>query len=104
MTPGTPGTPDDVTVYSANSPAAFRFLDGHAFISTAIGGSTIQLRSGTGGGGSALSDTFNTSATGRVKDAGTATVTPTLAAGSTLVVRRSDRGVGGEVILFLRRE
>jgi hypothetical protein len=104
MTPGTPGTPDDVVVWSANSPAAFRLLDGHAIISTGIGGSTIQLRNATGGGGAALSDTYNTSATGRVKDAGTATVTPTLAAGGTLVVRRSDRGVGGEVIIFLRRE
>ncbi len=103
---GTPGAPDDVTIYSAAAQSGFRILDAQVVISTLIAAATVQLRSATGGGGVALSDAFVASVVGRKLDAGVGigNVTPTVAAGGTLVLRRSDAGVAGEVIVWIRRE
>lgn len=98
------GTADDVTVYNANSPFAFRILKAFFVTSTAIGGSTVQVRSASGGGGSALSDVFSSATTGEnTSTAGTITATATVAANGSVFVRRSDRGVAGEVILLCVR-
>ncbi len=96
------GTADDVTIYSANAPFAFRILDAFVLVETNIGGSTLTLRSATAGGGSALSDALDSATTG-VKRNEAITSTPTVAANGTLVVRRSDRGVAGEVVLLIQR-
>jgi len=100
-----PGAADDVVIYNANAPFGFRILDSQVLISTAIGGSTVQLRSATGGGGVALSDAFPSAAQGRLRDGATgiANATKTVAIGGTLALRRSDRGAAGEVILFCTR-
>jgi hypothetical protein len=102
---GTPGTPDDVTIYSANAPFAFRVLDSQVLISTLVALATVQLRNATGGGGDAVSDAFVAASLGRVRDTavGISNATQTISAGGTLVLRRSDRGVAGEVILLIRR-
>jgi len=96
-----PGSPDDVIVWSAVAPYAFRVLGAEVLISTAIAASTVQLRDATGGGGSALSDAFDSSAQAWLRDsgAGVSYATQGVAAGGTLCVRRSDKGVGGEMIV-----
>jgi hypothetical protein len=102
---GAGGAPDDVAIYSGNAPYGFRILDVQVLISTLVALSTVQLRSATGGGGSALSDAFASVAVGRLRDLGVGigNVTPTVATNGTLVIRRSDSGVAGEVILRLQK-
>lgn len=97
-----PGVADDVVIYNANAPFAFRILESEAYVATNIGGSTLTLRSALAGAGSALSDAWNSATTG-IKENTALTATPTVAAGGTLVVRRSDNGVAGEVVLFIQR-
>lgn len=99
---GVGGGADDLVIYSANSPYIFRIVDSFAIISTAVGGSTLTLRSATGGAGSTLSSALSTASTGRKREASTST--PTLAAGSSLVWRRSNNGLEGEAFVLVRRE
>lgn len=96
------GAPDDVVIYAAATPFPFQILDTVLVVATAVGASTCTLRDTAGGGGAALSDTLSSAATGYVRNAAL-TATPTLAAGSTLTVRRSDNGVAGEIIITLQR-
>lgn len=92
------GAADDVTVYSASAPFAFRILDVMVLTSTAIGGSTAQLRDTAGGAGAALSTALSTAATGTARNNDVASTT--VAANGSVFLRRSDRGVAGEVIIF----
>lgn len=100
------GSPDDVIIYNANSPFAFRILDIQVVVATAVGASTLQLRGATGGAGATYSDAFDSSATGRARDAGAGgdDATDLIAKNGTVVLRRSDNGVAGEVLIFVRRE
>lgn len=91
------GTADDVTIYSAAAPFAFRIVDVHVHISTAISATTVQLRDTSGGGGAVLSSSLSSAATGVVRNADTAT--RTVAAAGSVFLRRSDRGVAGEVVI-----
>lgn len=101
---GAGGAPDDVAIYSANAPYGFRILDIQLFVSTVVVLSTSQLRNATGGGGSALSDAMVTTALARVRDLGaTVLVPPTIAQGGTLVLRRSDSGVAGTLVLLIQK-
>lgn len=95
---GTPGTPDDVSIYSADSPA-LRIVDTVVYISTLIALATVTLRDATGGGGNALSDDIAAGTVG-VKRNLLLTATGTVPTNGTLVLRRSDRGVAGEVIIY----
>ena len=106
FTAGVPGTADDVVIYNANAPFKFRILDSTVLISTLVALATVQLRDAVGGGGNALSDAFLASALARLRDTnvGIANVTPIVNVGGTLTIRRSDRGVAGEVIVVIRRE
>lgn len=98
------GTADDVTVFAVDElPAKFRVVDAHAFIVTAVNPSTIALRTAAAAGGTLLG-TLDTAATGRVSMTGTATAVATPAADAGLFLRRSDRGVAGEVIIICRPE
>ena len=101
FTAGGGGAADDVTVYNANAPFGFRILEVQVFVSTAAIASTAQLRNTTGGGGAAILAAFSTTATGRVAFPLTDTATATVAANGTLVLRRSDNGVAGEVVIYL---
>jgi hypothetical protein len=98
---GAGGAPDDITLYNANLPYTFRILDVQVLVSTAS--STATLRDTAGGVGTALSDTFNTAATGRKRQA-TTTTAPSLAAGSSLILRRGDTALAGEVLIYVRKE
>ncbi len=100
LTAATPGTADDVEVF-ALAPWDLEILDVTAKVSTAIGGSSVQLRSATGGGGTTYSSVLSTAATGTVRDASATTFA--VAEGSPIYVRRSDRGVAGKVIVWAVR-
>jgi hypothetical protein len=91
------GTADDVTIYNATAPFGFRVIDCHVKILTAIGGSTVTLRSASGGGGSALSSALSSAATGTARN--NDTDSRTVASGGSLFLRRSDRGVAGEITI-----
>jgi hypothetical protein len=81
-----------------------RLLDAQLLVKTPVALSTATLRSATGGGGSALSDAFDTTAAVRVRDAGAAVQeSPVIPIGGTLVLRRSKNTVAGEVILFVTK-
>lgn len=103
FTAGGGGSADDVVIYSANAPFKFRVLDTKIIISTVVALATVQLRDATGGGGSALSDSLAAAAVGVKRDV-LMTSTGTVSSGGTLVLRRSDNGVAGEVIVFIRKE
>ena len=95
---GTPGSADDVTIYSGDAPFAFRILDVTLLTSTLIALSTAQLRDTAGGGGAALSSAMTTAVVGTARNNDTAT--PTVAANGSVFLRRSDQGVAGEVIIL----
>lgn len=101
---GAGGSADDVTVYNANAPFAFRILKTHVYISTAVGGSSIQARSASGGGGSALSTLFAADvATESPVLTTPITATQTVAANGSLFIRRSDSGIAGEFVFLCLR-
>lgn len=103
---GAGGSPDDITIYSSNAPFKFRVVDTHVLISTTIALATIQLRDATAGAGNVLSDAFVATAVGRFRDTalGISNVTKTINANGTLIIRRSDNGIAGEVLIFIRKE
>lgn len=105
FTAGGGGAPDDVVIYNANAPFGFRVVDTAALISTAIASETVTLRDAAAGGGNALSDDLDAATVGRKRDpAATVTATGTVAVAGTLVLRRSDNGLAGEVIVTIRPE
>lgn len=101
VTAGAAGAADDVTIYNANAPFAFRIIDVIWLDSTAIALSTVQLRDTSGGGGAALSSALTAAVTGTARNNDTAT--RTVAAAGSVFLRRSDRGVAGEVIIYAVR-
>lgn len=106
LTAGVAGTPDDVTVYALNAlPYKCRVIDAYAIISTAIGASTLQIRSQAAGAGTLCAE-ISSAALGKAEWDSTVTATQVLTPGSSvgLFIRRSDRGVAGEVVVVLRKE
>jgi hypothetical protein len=91
------GSADDVTIYNAAAPFSFRITDCHVKISTAIGGSTVTLRSASGGAGSALSSALSSAATGTARN--NDSDSRAVATNGSLFLRRSDRGVAGEITI-----
>lgn len=94
------GSADDITIFSSNAPFGFRILDSYFYISTTVALATVQLRDATAGAGNAHSDAIAAGVTGRLGNT-LRTNSSTISSGGTLVIRRSDNGVAGEVILFL---
>jgi hypothetical protein len=101
---GAGGSPDDVEVWPAGGlPFKFRVLDFVAYVTTAVGGSSLQLRDQSGGGGALLASSSSASTGRQANTAGTTTVaTPDPTKG--LFVRRSDSGVAVQVVAILRPE
>jgi hypothetical protein len=100
----TTGTADDVTIYAANAPFAFRILRVELIVSAAVGGSVLRLRSATANGGSALSSQFAGDTVTDNPDRSIAlSAFPNVAAGGTLVLRRSDRAVAGSIAMICER-
>ncbi len=100
-TAGTPGTADDVTLISSAT-YGFRIIDAWTMTVTHVSGSSVRLRSAAGGGGTALSSSMSTNAADNMarNDFG---ATTTVAAGTPVFLRRTDRGVSGEVCLLVVR-
>lgn len=90
------GAADDV-ILTTNALPGFRILDVLLDVSTAVVGASCQLRNATGGGGGTVSSVLSAAATGTVRN--NVTATNTIAAGGTLVLRRSDSGVAGSIIV-----
>lgn len=100
---GIGGAADDVAIYTADSPFNMRILDVFAIVATSPGvGSSVTLRDTVGGGGVALSDALSVAATGVSRNAAI-TASPVLASGSSLVVRRSDNTMAGEIVILAQR-
>lgn len=97
---GTPGTADDVTILVA-APFDFQIVDVLLLVSTEIGGSTVQLRDTAGGAGSVLSSALSSAATGTVRN--NDTETRDVAEDGLVTLRRSDRGVAGQVMVWAVR-
>lgn len=102
---GIAGTPDDVVVYAANTlPYKIRITNASALVSTAIALSTLDVRDQAAGAGQ-LAATMSSAATGPQPMTGpnvSVVLTPGALIG--LFIRRSDRGVAGEVVITARRE
>lgn len=101
ITAGGGGAADDVTLFDANCPTALRILDAQFMTSTNVGGSTVQLRSASGGGGSPLTTALSTAATGTARN--NDVQTRTIALNGSAFLRRSDSGVAGTLILTCAR-
>lgn len=89
---------DDVIAYNANAPFAFRILKTMPIITAGQLLGTVNARNATGGGGTQVSPTFGATL---ASDDPAITVdnglTATIAAGGTLVVRRNNGNITGEV-------
>lgn len=100
---GAGGSADDVTIYAAAVPFACRLVGVSLFVSTAVALATVQLRDATGSGGNALFGALVASAAGMVQLLSSEQATATLAANASLVVRRSDSGVAGEIVIYVAK-
>ncbi len=91
------GAADDVTIFSANAPFAFRIIRMLPRVITGAALGTLQARNATAGGGAAVSSTFAaTAAFDEPVVTANMGATATIALNGTLVVRRSDSGIAGE--------
>ncbi len=95
---GTPGTPDDVTVFSSSIPFNFRILEAWLVTLTAVASSTVQARTAVAGGGSSLTTAMSSTVAGKTSDNSTATTAVAIA--GSIFLRRSDRGVAGEFFML----
>jgi hypothetical protein len=104
FTAGAGGSADDVILYDAAAPFKFRVLDAFAVVTTGVAASTLTVRDAKAAGGNALTNAMASATSGATVRSAVTTATTTIASGGTLVVRRSDSGVAGEVIILAIRE
>jgi len=98
------GSPDDVEVKAVGQlPFKFRVIDAWAKIVTAVGASTLEVRTQAAGGGTLLAS-LDSAATGRADASDTASAVATPGATEGLFIRRSDDAVVGEVFILIRPE
>lgn len=100
---GAGGSADDVTIFSANAPYAFQIVDSFIYVTTGIALSTATLRSATAGGGSAKSDAYVTTTPGVFRLLTLSALPSSIAANGTLVLRRSDNGVAGTIVMLIQK-
>lgn len=98
-----PGVADDVIIYSTDAPYDFKILNAFVYVTTSIALATLQLRSALNNGGVALSDLWVATTVGIKVNIALPVSEPTVLAGRTLTLRRSDRGIAGEVVISLLR-
>lgn len=102
---GSSGTPDDVTIFAATCPMGLRVVDAFTVVTTAVGASTLSVRTATAGGGTLLVAALSSGAAGLARSAGTSpTATSLVASGGSIYIRRSDRSVVGELFLVCVKE
>lgn len=92
------GAADDVFIFDASCPFHMRLVDAYMIISTSALLSTIQMRRRAGNSGALIFGQFNTGNTGIVRPDAT-TGTALFEPNDTLVARRSNSSVVGEIIL-----
>lgn len=97
---GIGGAADDVAIM-LDAPFNYRILDVVIPVLTADSGDTLQLRSATAGGGSALSSVLSGGATGTVRN--NDTQTRIVVEGGNVYLRRSTNLIAGEVIIYAER-
>ena len=101
--PFTAASPADLFIYNADCPAATSILDVQVIVTTASATGTAQLLNGTVAP-AALSDAFQTTAAGRFRTSGlTVTSVPTVPAGGSLVLRRTNTAAVGEMVIWVQR-
>lgn len=109
---GVPGTADDVVIFSEGDMPAeygpkYRLIDAMAVVSAAVALSTLTIRNREANAGDQLA-LLDSASVGLKRatalGAADSSVQTTLDATHGLVIRRSDRGVAGEVMLTLRKE
>jgi hypothetical protein len=101
----TAGFSDDVTIHAADLPFKMRILDCLCIILTNVSGGTITLRDNSTGSGNALSSNLNVADAGTTLNRSTfGTATTTVAANGKLYIRRSDKGVSGDFVMFCMPE
>lgn len=95
------GAADDVTIFNASAPFAFKITEIVPYITGgAAVGRTIQLRSAAGGAGAAQSDVHSAAATGRAPaTVGTITALPAVALNGSVFLRRSDSAITGDLVI-----
>jgi hypothetical protein len=94
------GGADDVLIYG-DAEFGFKILDVTVHLTTNPAGQTVQLRTATGGGGSALSSSFPTDNTGTIRN--NDTQTRNVVAGGDIYMRRSTGFPGGTVWILAVR-
>ena len=99
FTAGVTGQADDVLVTDVGIPGKCILIDAKLSVTTAKGAATVTLRDAAAGAGNALSNAISVAATGLIPWVPPSL--PTLAAGSGIYLRRSDRACAGSVILTL---
>lgn len=105
MVAGTPGTPDDVVIIAAGAyPYKIRVFECDYVVATAIPASSVQVRDAVGGAGNTLSGVLSTAATGISWDTRDFDTKVVNLATTPLILRRSDRGVAGEVFMHVALE
>jgi hypothetical protein len=101
------GTPDDVVLYALNALPykKMRIVDAFAIVSTAIAATTLQVRTVSGGAGTLCAEMSSATA-GRQGQTATVTASQVITNGASvgLFLRRSDRGVAGEIVITVRPE
>jgi len=104
---GAGGSADDVTIYALGTLpyAKMRVLKMESLVATAVGASTLQLRTVSGGAGTLLAATAGTP-TGYVGPNTSVTATSQVVSSSSvgLFLRRSDSGIAGEVLITFEWE
>ncbi len=97
---GAGGAPDDVTIFAASVlPFQCNVQDAFFKVSAAVGGSTAQLRSAAGGGGTLFAQ-MSGAATALARN--TVNDENTLTPGAALFLRRSDSAIAGRLYVQLR--
>src|SRR5262245_29533472 len=96
----------DVTIFpTGGNPVKCRLLDVWTNVTTANASETLTVRDASGGGGNALSSALSLAATGKIRDAGTAsTTTVVLAAGSQIYCRRNTTVAVGDIFAMIQYE
>lgn len=99
---GSAGTADDVTIFNTANPVNIRICAYDLYVSAAVLLATISLRSAAGGGGNLYLELNSASTPGR-RGPLDSTQSPTVVVNGSLYMRRSDRSVEGELILYVTR-
>lgn len=96
---GVGGGADDIVIYDGNAPHKLVLEDIVLAVTTNQGGATATIRDAKAGGGNALSSDLDCSTVAKQWDAGSDI--HSILPGGTLVLRRSDNRVAGELIVHV---